>query len=358
MSTAPSTPCMGTDGAAGEAPRQASRALEAALAAVPLTDLASAKVRGLMRGYDARWSAVQSLFRVLSVEETLEGPLWNPETGRNSRTFTVAGKLDVRAETSGQSVFIDHKTTSEDIDDPCAPYWRQLVIEGQASHYMLLEWLNGRKVDGAIWDVVRKPGIEPRKLTSQQMQQTYHHGRYFGHEISLDELQMDGRESLAMYEARLAHDCTVERPERYFQRRYVQRLDAEIYEYAGELWGHGDEIRRSRVEDKHPRNSGACMNYGRPCEFLGICSGHSDIENWGRKQNVHAELPYLDKSVRSRDVLTNSRIRSFQTCRRKHHYDYNLGLVRIEEVEALYFGNLWHKAQEAWWGSFIQQEVA
>ena len=95
------------------------------------------------------------------------------------------------------------------------------------------------------------------------------------------------------------------------------------------------------------------MNYGSPCVYLGICSGYDtpDSEKWQRKGNVHVELPTLQGD--GRDVLTNSRIRCFQTCRRKHYYQYELGIERIdeEEREALYFGNCWHTAQEAYFNA-------
>jgi hypothetical protein len=159
-----------------------------------------------------------------------------------------------------------------------------------------------------------------------------------------------GRESREMYEARLIWDCVQTRPEWYFQRRTVPRLDADLHEYATELWEHSQEILHTRRENRWSRNSGACMLYGTPCKFLGICSGFDqpDSDNWKRKANVHVELPLLDGD--GRDVLTNSRIRCFQTCRRKHFYEYELGIERQdeEEKEALLFGQIWHSALEAW----------
>jgi hypothetical protein len=361
MSAAPQTICMGTGGVADTEPRQASSALEAALAAIPGDDLASAKARGLVKGYDARWLAEQGQYRVISVEDTIEAPLINPATGRGSRTFSIAGKLDVRAERNGRAVLIDHKTTSESIDDLAGAYWRQLVIEAQPTHYMLLEFQNGRKVDEAVWDVVKKPDIRPKKLASKEVQQIVHGAlEYFGYRLTDRDWDLmkssEGRESMAMYEARLAWDCTIDRPMRYFQRRPVRRLDDELYQHAEELWGHADEIRMARANERHPRNAGACMNYGRPCVYLGICSGFDspDSSKWTRKHNVHAELPVLD-GEKSRDVLTNSRIKCFQTCRRKHYYQYELGIERVdeEEAEALYFGTLFHLALEKYWSWFI-----
>ena len=317
------------------------------------SQLIAAKCRGLMAGYHERWKDAPYTFD--AVEGLVESDLWNPETQRKSRSFRLAGKIDASGY-SGRRVIFDHKSTSEDISDPNSPYWRQLMIEGQVSHYMLLEWLNGRKVDEAVWDVMRKPGISPKNVTKADLNRTMLSGTYFGRELSsmaLESLAATGREDLEMYEARLAYDCTSERPQHYFQRRTVPRLDADLHEYAVELWGHSQDMLHARRENRWPRNSGACMLYGSPCRFLGICSGFDSPEsdNWRKKANVHNELPMLEGD--GRDVLTNSRIRCFQTCRRKHYYEYEIGIDRQDEEdrEALVFGTVWHAALEAWFNA-------
>ncbi len=321
-------------------------------------ELIAAKCRGLLAGYDFRWH--NSPYVTLSVERMLESDLWNPDTQRRSRTFRVAGKLDVIAREVNRLILFDHKTTSDDIVDPASAYWRQLVVEAQPSHYMLLAWLNGEKFDGAVWDVVKKPAIRPSKLSKAEVQMVAMSKQYSGRPVSdevIAELQREPRETLDMYEARLAHDCTVERPQWYFQRRPVPRLDAEIREWAGELWNHGQDILTARNADRHPKNAKACMMWGSPCKFLGICSGQDtpDSDHWQRKQQVHSELPLLNGD--GREVLTNSRIGTFQLCRRKHFYEYELGIERQdeEEREALFFGNLWHAALEAWFLCFTEK---
>lgn len=337
-------------------------ALDAALAAineaVPVDadnskQLIAAKARGLMVGYHARWK--DAGYTVFSVERTVTADLRNPETSAKSRTFNLAGKIDVTVcSLDSRVLVVDHKTTSDDIADPNSTYWRQLAIEGQVSQYMLLEWANGRKADGALWDVVKKPGISPKKLAKADIKAAIVHGRYCGMAMQAEdiiELQETERETLSMYTARLAFDCTHERPQHYFARRPVPRLDADLYEYACEAWEHSQEIIHARRLGRWARNSGACMTYGMPCKFLGICSGHDtpDSEKWQRKPSVHVELP--DLTGDGRNWLTNSRIRTFQTCRKKHYYEYELGIERVEEEEreALYFGNVWHLAQQAWW---------
>ena len=324
--------------------------------------LVAAKCRALIVGYTERWS--DNPYTPLEIEQTTTAPLTNPTTNRDSRTFSLAGKIDVVGEYSGRRVLIDHKTTSLDIATPDSPFWRQLVVEGQVSHYMLLKWLNGEKIDYAVWDVMRKPQTSPKKLSKADMKAVASLGEYCDRKVSVgNPTQWDGRETLDMYEARLTRDCTKERPEHYFQRRTIPRLDKQLIDYAHDVWQHGKDLLHSRNTTERtnrppPMNSGACMLYGSPCKFLGICSGCDtpDSDRWQRKGWIHNELEPTDGD--GKDLLTNSRIRCFQTCRRKHHYEYELGIERIdeEEREALFFGTLWHRALEAWWSCFLPYE--
>lgn len=320
------------------------------------------KCRGLIRGYNARWRDAGYVPR--TVEQIYQAPLYNPTTQAQSRTFTMAGKIDVIAELHGRTFIIDHKTTSQDIDNPDAPYWRQLVVEGQVNHYYLLQWVNGIKPDGAVWDVIRKPAISPKKLSKADLAGVVARRTYCGARMSdatLMALQTSDRETLEMYEARLAWDCAAERPSWYFQRRPVPRMNHEVHEYAVELWQHSQEILHTRQQHRSTgqlpsRNSGACLLYGSPCKFLGICSGHDtpQSDRWQPKRKIHNEL---DGDVAGdKSALTNSRIRTFQTCRRKEYYEYELAIERqdAEESEALFFGHVLHEALRVWWESFLE----
>lgn len=314
-----------------------------------------AKCRALMRGYDKKYR--DAGYVTVEAEKVLHCPLVNPDSGAKSRTFNLGGKLDVFALYGDQLTLIDHKTTSMDIEDADAPYWRQLVVEGQASHYGILGWANGRKFDATVWDAIRKPTISPKKLTKAERASVVANGEYFGRKISLDSLnalQVDERETPELYEARLTNDCSEVRPSYYFQRRPVPRVDFELLDYAKQLWDISQDIITTRAEDRHHKNSGACMNYGTPCKFLGVCSGHDTIEsdNWRKKQFTHNELGEAGES--DKDLLTNSRVRTFQTCKRKHLYEYEMAVERVneEEKEALYFGSLIHTALESWWLCF------
>lgn len=324
--------------------------------------LVRAKCRALVRGYDARWR--DAGYTALSVEQVYRSPLYDfdkdePEKHR-SRTFEIAGKIDVLAlEHRKRTVIMDHKFTSSDFNDPNAPYWRQLAIEGQASHYQLLLQLNGVRVDGVVWDVIKRPTIAPKSITKAVRDSVVAERRYFGEPMgmaTLDALQMVERETLEMYESRLLHDCTVERPDYYFQRRAVPRLDQHIAEYAQDLWQSAKMILASRKVKRLPKHSKACMAYNSPCQFLGICSGFdtADSDRWQKRESRHAELGEHGNI----DALTNSRLQTYQLCPQKHRFIYELGIERQDQdTEALWSGSLLHAGLEAWWRTFLPQET-
>jgi hypothetical protein len=335
-------------------------ALDSALAAIAgetADPLVAAKVRGLMIGYDARWKDVE--WECLCAEEEFHLPIINPETNRESRTFTHAGKRDgvIEYKPSGKRYLLEHKTTSEDISKPDAVYWRRLRIDSQLSHYLLANWQLGMKLDGAVYDVVRKPAIKPAAIDGKQYRDLVQNGRYFGFAVDDKATQLkaaqSSRECERLYALRLARLC-IDEPDKYFQRRTFPRLDSEVLEFSEELWDIAKSIQEVRLSGRHYRNSAACVQWNTPCEYLSVCSGEDSLESdrWEHVDTLHAELPVL--SGDHRDVLTNTRIQCFQQCRRKHQIRYELGIRRRDddESDSLALGSLWHKALESWWLTF------
>lgn len=363
--------------------------LHAALSIIDSADgtdqVIAAKVRGLIYGYHYRWRDAD--WSTVSTEEAWHLPVINPETGASSRTFTQAGKFDghIVYNPNGHEYLLEHKTASEDISDPNATYWRRLTIDSQVSAYSLAKMQGGERFTGTLYDVIRKPDIRPKQIPAGDTRQrqkvdgklvpitdedrernnvgtieeirrgTYHGFSLFGIDASgLDSGQVEPPE---LYALRLAAE-TIANPDRYYQRKIISRLDHEVVEYAGELWDVGQSIIEARRHDRHYRNSGACMRYGSACTYLGVCSGNDTIEsdNWQHTEQRHPELPGFPDSGLS--VLTNTRIKCFQSCRREHYYKYELGVRRRddEDKEALLLGDLMHRALEAWWLCFKQEE--
>jgi len=319
--------------------------------------LPAATAKGLLIGYDARYRDSFETVEIESIEMELEAPLHNIDSknGSKSRTFNIAGKLDKVGVMNSKRTLFDHKTTSEGIDDPDAPYWRMMEIARQPMQYEILLLHDGIEIDQVVWDVVRKPGIKPKGIVKKDLEALNEFGTYFGATISDVTIEsFEGvekpRENGELYTARLAAAC-IEDPNRYFQRRQIVSTRNQLGEHARDQWDIGQEIIQARRNDRHLKNESACMNWGSPCKFLGLCSGYDSIDSgkWKKKDRVHAELEIIGDD--GRGLLTNSRMQSFLTCRQKHFYEYELAVERVDAVEkeVLFFGSLWHAALDVYW---------
>lgn len=339
--------------------------LEAAIAVVdaePEYSLRQATVRAMLVGYDHKYADSMHDYQIHRVEEAITAPLFNPETQAKSRTYITGGVIDVDLSDGRGHGFMDHKSSSDDIEDPNSPYWRQLVVESQLDHYILNKHINGEKTDWAVWDVMRKPGIRPRRIEKAEQKTLETDGTYWGARFDPDTIRAaiaDGRESLQLYEARLIAEC-VEKPERYFQRRRITRTSDQILRYAEELWDDGQDLLVAKRTSRHSRNAKSCMMYGRPCVFLGICANEdsADSGKWRTKSFVHNEFPVFDDGKGGRTLLTNSRISMFKTCKQKEYLAYELGLESndSDEAESLAFGTLWHKALAAYFTTIKEMQ--
>jgi len=339
-----------------------SKALKSAIESINQTasprdekqQLIAAKCRALMVGYEAKWSG--DPWETVSTEEMFHLPIVNPDSGATSRTWTHAGKKDgiIRYIPSGREYLLEHKTTSESISDLGGSYWRRLVIDSQVSGYMLAYWQDKKKLDGTVYDVIKKPGIRPRQITKALQNIMIQRGTYLDTDVPKS-FRLLEKENIELYEIRLTQEC-LSNPNKFYQRRTIPRLDDEIVEFANELWDIGKTILSARKDKRHYRNSDACMNWGSPCEYISLCSGHDNPESdkWETQKKIHPELPLLEHA---QSILTNSRIRCFQSCRRKHFYRYELGIKRHteEEREALYMGSVIHEALRAWWDCYRKE---
>lgn len=202
-------------------------------------------LQGLLLGYF--WRYGNDNVEPIAVEQTFEIPLVNPDSGAPSRTFTLAGRFDGIVRLGDGRLAVDeNKTAGEDISSQ-AEYWLRLRCDGQISLYVLAARACGFDVATVLYDVTRKPTIRLRK-----------------------------GETPAQYGQRLLADIG-ERPDYYFQRREVPRLEDELAEYRGELWQQAQLILETR-------RRAACLadpsrawfrNVGRmtcsQCEFADLC---------------------------------------------------------------------------------------
>jgi hypothetical protein len=254
-----------------------------------------AKSEALMMGYHYRWSEDMTWdgepIEVVAVEAEYRAPLVNPETGCPSLTFQRGGKIDaiVRGRRTGRVLLVEHKHSSEDFG-PGSEYRRRLVLDPQISHYHVGGRALGYAVEGCIYDVLARPGLEPKKATPpDKLRWTKATAKeparpYTGQRLT-DETPDE-------YSARIREDIA-ERLEHYFARFMVVRLEAEERASAANDWQTALMIRASERLNLWPQNPGSCGMYNRSCAFLGACSGYEDVNDptrFRRAERPHEEL--------------------------------------------------------------------
>lgn len=251
------------------------------------------QIGAMLSGYFWRWSNMP--IEWIASEQRVDMPLINPATGAASRIFTVAGILDGIARLpDGRIVVVEHKTTGDGLDVD-SDYWKRLRIDSQISIYWLAAKAMGHKIAAVLYDVIRKPTIRPKKLTKAERAKVQaDNGAYCGRDGLCDPADVPERETPGMYGARLLRDIA-ERPDFYYARREFPRLESDLDEARCELWQMAKLIRDCQRLRRWPRNTGACVGFGRCCYF-DLCTGHYDPESgevpdgFVRVANVHPEL--------------------------------------------------------------------
>lgn len=269
----------------------------------------------LFTGYVWRWQ--EDGTEVLATEQVFDLPIVNPATGRESRTYRFGGKIDKIVQWNGAPVVMEHKTTGDSIHDE-SEYWDQLRVDTQISGYYMAARALGFDVQSVLYDVIHKPGMRPLDskpcLDEQGRKIVVHKGTndrayksngepYLS--AGRDDLEyLSAPETVEQFRDRLMTDI-YDRPDFYYARREIPRLDSDIEEFRRELWTIAQDIRSSERNGWHYRNTQACRK-PYPCEYREACwqgfnFDRGEPTGFVRVANVHPELQG-DRNVRA-DII-------------------------------------------------------
>ena len=236
-------------------------------------------VRALLCGH--WWKYENDGLEMLAPEQAWEMPLVNPETGRQSRTYVLAGKIDgiVRLG-DGRLAVLEYKTCSEDIG-PDSQYWLRLRADPQIGMYYLAARHLGYDVACIVYDVTRKPTISPRQIplldeaglkvvldgAGARVMTKQGKPRQTG-DNELGYVLQVRQETADEFRERLLQDIA-DRADFYFARREVPRLEADLDELREELWQQAESMTAARRNNRWFRNVGrmTCPH----CEFAELC---------------------------------------------------------------------------------------
>lgn len=258
----------------------------------------------LLCGYAWRWS--EDVLTHVAVEESFELPLTNPETGAASRIFNLAGKIDgiIQLE-DGRGAVLERKLLGDNIG-PDSDLWHRLRFDSQISLYVIAARELRHDVATVLYDVCRKPTIKPKEVPYLDKE---------GRKIVLDrngirQFRKNGEPIISSNTEKgwilQTHMMTVEewgealngdiasRPDYYYTRTEVPRLDNELDECRAELWDLQQTLRDAQRGNRWYRT---CNRNTCPfCPYAGPCLSGFDPrsdplpEGFEFVTNIHPEL--------------------------------------------------------------------
>jgi hypothetical protein len=246
---------------------------EAAITALGTLDAHdAAMVAAMFVVHRERWTG--DALEVVASELPFEVPLVNPETGRPTPLWDLAGKIDrIYRLPDGRLAIQDYKTTTEDLA-PGSDFWLRLSLDQQMSLYLIAARELGHDVTTILYDVTARPLLRPlratpvedRKFTQKASKLKDGTVRPAG---SLYANQREVDETPEEFAARVATAMRAD-PDSFFARHEIARLDSDLDETRAELWQQQLAIREMQRSGKWWRNPGACLSPYR-CAYIPIC---------------------------------------------------------------------------------------
>jgi len=237
------------------------------------------KLAAMLAGYDARWGGDRNRYDVLGIEESFVVPIVNPETGAEHDYCDLALTVDkvVRDKNSGNTLFVEHKTSSDD-NDKSGDYWKRLAIDSQVSNYYI--GTRGKyDIAGCLYDVTGKPGLRPSKATPKEKRKYKKDGTLYANMREHDETPND-------FGQRVVADIT-ENANDYYQRGIVSRTDKQIEMAQHDLWQTANMIAAALESGETPRNTRACRRIGGSlCEYFDPCTMTASITDGERYKDT------------------------------------------------------------------------
>jgi len=243
-----------------------------------------ALVAAMFNVHVERWQG--DTLEVVATELQFEIPLRNPETGKPSTNWNLAGKIDrIYRLPDGRLAVQDYKTSSEDLGAD-STLWTRLRLDSQMSIYLIAARELGYDVDTILYDVTKRPTQRPLKATPEAERKYTKAGALYANQRGEDE-------TVDAYFDRVMEAMRAD-PDRYFARYEIARTQADLDETLADVWTQQMAMRESQRSGRWYRNPGACTSIG-VCSYLPICESRIDVSasiprGFKLLPSVHAEL--------------------------------------------------------------------
>jgi hypothetical protein len=263
----------------------------------------------LLGAYVWRWG---DSLKIVESEFEFRVPLVNTATGAASKLFDLAGKIDGIIDIGdGRLATLEHKLIGQDISSE-SDYWRLLQLDSQPTIYIKAAREKGYDCSTCFYDLTRKPTIKPCNVPLVDENQVKivldRDGNRVRNATGKFRQTADKDQGFVLqtrpmttkeWSDKLMNDIS-ERPDFYFHRREVPRLDQEINEYFSELWEIQKTIRDAQNNGRWYKT--VTFNTCPFCPYYSLCSSHYDPcqplpEGFIKTDNVHQELGETDAAA-------------------------------------------------------------
>ena len=211
-------------------------------------------VTGMVKGYAAMYlKGDLTKYRVVETEGEFKTNI--------NKEWVYRGKKDlvVSSIKTKKLYLVEHKTTAM----ITAGYVGKLPMDNQILGYAWTQKKSGKKFDGIIYNVTKKPGIKQRQT-----------------------------ESLQQFYKRVEEEYMLN-PGAYFYRETINFTDKDLLRFEEELKRFVGYIERAYSENYFMQNAGHCNSMGI-CPFMQLCLNGVSKEtlmNYRIKEKAHEELP-------------------------------------------------------------------
>jgi len=216
----------------------------------------------MIRGYAERYATEE--FEVVEVEKEFVGEIRNPDTGRQSQTFRIAGKVDGIVRCHDGLYLLEHKTAST-ID---ASYLDKLWTDTQIALYCYYLRELGYPIVGAIYNVLLKSRLKQGKGETQEEYEVRHAELAAKNKSGKSTAKRQMPETDDEFRARMTEWYS--RPEA-FHREFIYLSEDRLAMLQDEVWEITQQYLDARRRGKWLLNTSNCFSYQRPCEYLAYC---------------------------------------------------------------------------------------
>ena len=218
--------------------------------------------RAMFTGYARRYATED--FEIVEVEKEFVGEIRNPDTGRQSQTFRIAGKVDAIVRCHDGMYLLEHKTAAS-ID---ANYLDKLWTDTQISLYTHYLREMGYPIVGVIYNVLLKSRLKQSRGETQAEYEVRHAELAAKNKSGKSTAKRQLPESDADFQVRLAEWYA--RPEA-FHREFIYLSEDRLAMLQDEVWEITQQYLDARRRGKWLLNTSNCFSYQRPCEYLAYC---------------------------------------------------------------------------------------